>query len=614
MDFGGGRGGGWRRGQDDDLKRLRDEEKSKGKRPATSDRPFFWRASLHDIFHEHYRNIVGMVLFYLVAIVPFWANPILMARLIDSAAQPPDIRLHLFFLYSGLMVAVVLINFPMALVFYRYASRITRGVGRNLRTRMCRQLQQLSILYHDKHSAGPLQSKTIRDIEIIERFPRMVLENIVQVLIVLAVALVTVAVRAPSTIFFFLTLLVVAVALNRLFIKKFRFRIHEYRSSLEKMTTKLVDMLIMVPVTRAHGLEKYELDNTIEKINTVAQRGRILDITGGSFGAGGYVSVTLVYTVFVALSIWMCFQGKLTVGDVVMFSSFFSRLSGGITGLMNTLPEISQVKESIQSIQEILTATDYEFNEGKAAVAAVEGRIEFRNVTYQYPGRNEPAVYDQSFMVESGESVALVGPSGCGKTTTLSLAMGFIRPTRGNIVLDGRDMNELDMRTFRQHVGVVTQDTVFFSGSVRENVAYGAPDTPPAVVMEALERAQAMDFIRELPEGVETRIGESGIKLSGGQRQRLSIARALVRRPRILIFDEATSSLDVKTEHIFQETLLELIRDRTTFIVSHRLSTVRNAHRIIVIENGRITHVGSHAALAAYPNYYSDSIKLHTME
>jgi ABC-type multidrug transport system fused ATPase/permease subunit len=134
------------------------------------------------------------------------------------------------------------------------------------------------------------------------------------------------------------------------------------------------------------------------------------------------------------------------------------------------------------------------------------------------------------------------------------------------------------------------------------------------VIMEALERAQAMDFIRELPEGIETRIGESGIKLSGGQRQRLSIARALVRRPQVLVFDEATSSLDVKTEHIFQETLLELIRDRTTFIVSHRLSTVHNADRIIVIENGRITHVGNHAALAAYPNYYSESMSLHTME
>jgi ATP-binding cassette subfamily B protein len=369
-------------------------------------------------------------------------------------------------------------------------------------------------------------------------------------------------------------------------------------------------MLTMIPVTRAHGLEKFELKNVGKKIRKVAEKGRVADIIGGRFSAGAWVTFTLTHTAFVATAVYFCFKGIFTVGDVVMFSAFFARLSGSISGVLHTMPEISKIKESIISIREVLDAPDKEVNQGKAAVEALTGGFNFRDVTFFYPDTDEAGVRNLNLKVEPGESIAFVGKSGCGKSTTLSLILGFIRPVAGQILLDGKDMEILDLRQYRQHVGVVTQDTVFFSSTIRDNVAYGMPGIHEEHVLWALERAQALDFINELPEGIETRIGADGVNLSGGQRQRLSIARALIRDPKVLLFDEATSALDVQTEAVLQDVLEELMRNRTTFIVSHRFSTIRNADRIVVMDNGEIVQEGSHHLLMEQDNYYSRSVRL----
>jgi ATP-binding cassette, subfamily B, bacterial len=227
----------------------------------------------------------------------------------------------------------------------------------------------------------------------------------------------------------------------------------------------------------------------------------------------------------------------------------------------------------------------------------VAGNFLFDNVHFHYPDSDISAVNGFSLVVPAGENIALVGHSGAGKSTRLNLVIGFVRPTAGRILLDDQDMNSIDLRTYRQFLSVVPQETILFEGTVRENITYGLMEVSNAVVESALRDANAWEFIQILPNGMGTHIGERGAKLSGGQKQRLAIAHALIRNPRVLILDEATSALDTESEALIQEALSRLTRGRTTFIVAHRLTTIRNADRIVVLQQGRFVETGTHAAL-----------------
>jgi ATP-binding cassette, subfamily B, bacterial len=276
--------------------------------------------------------------------------------------------------------------------------------------------------------------------------------------------------------------------------------------------------------------------------------------------------------------------------------------------IIGTLPQLSQAGESINSIYEVLTSPDLEENSGKKPFNKIEGKFEFTNVTYRYPETTRHALKDFSLTIESGQSVAFVGPSGSGKSTVLSLVLGFIRPNSGKMLIDGKDVMEMDLRTYRKFVGVVTQESIFFSGNLYENVAYGDKHTTPDEVIEALKAADAWDFVENLPEGIYTNIGSDGLKLSGGQMQRLAIARAIIRDPKIVILDEATSALDIESEERVRLALDKLVKNRTTFVVAHRVSTTRNVDRVIILKNGRIVEQGSPAELLTRENFYSSAV------
>jgi ATP-binding cassette, subfamily B, bacterial len=258
--------------------------------------------------------------------------------------------------------------------------------------------------------------------------------------------------------------------------------------------------------------------------------------------------------------------------------------------LNNMLPLITRGFDGLRSIGEVLESPDVEDNRGKKSVTQVRGEFVFENVGFTYDqGHDAPvALHGISFTVKAGDTIGIVGPSGSGKSTLANLITGFYRPTTGRILLDGEDMNAIDLRTFRQRLAIVSQQTILFNGTLRENIVYGLRGVSEAELQAAVADANATEFIRELPRGLDTEIGQSGVQLSGGQRQRIAIARALLRDPRVLILDEATSALDTGSEAVVQQALERLMAGRTSFIIAHRRAVLRRANRILTLDKGAL--------------------------
>jgi ATP-binding cassette subfamily B protein/subfamily B ATP-binding cassette protein MsbA len=307
-------------------------------------------------------------------------------------------------------------------------------------------------------------------------------------------------------------------------------------------------------------------------------------------------------------------QGYLTLGDLVMFLVYLLMLLGPLAVLASSAAQLQNSLSGLDRVLDLL-AEPREM-ESSAAVSIhrdeVAGRLTFDHVSFQYPGCEAFALQDISLDVAPGETLALVGPSGAGKTTLCNVAARFYDPTCGRVLLDGRDLREVDVESFRSILGVVEQDVFLFDGTVAANIAYGRKHATEQDIVEAANVANAHAFVADLPQGYDTVIGERGVKLSGGQRQRLAIARAVLADPRILILDEATSNLDTESERLIQASLRVLTRHRTCFIIAHRLSTISHADRIVVIEAGRITESGTHDSLMASDGKYREMVLLQT--
>ena len=403
--------------------------------------------------------------------------------------------------------------------------------------------------------------------------------------------------KQPLVAFFYLVSVPVSSSLVFVFSKKMTARNKEYRNEIESLSANVIEMIQMIPITRAHGVEEVEVSKMNSRLEKVKSKGIRLEMIGAIFGASSWTSFQIVMLVCLMFTAVLAFRKVISVGDVVLFQSFFAMIVGAVNMILNSYPDLARGFESIRSIGEILESPDVEQNTGKRAVTSVSGQFAFENVSFTYDKAQQPAIRNLTAEIFAGESVACVGESGSGKTTLMSLVIGFRRPTSGRILLDGTDMRELDLRQYRRFLAVVPQTTLLFSGSIRENIVYGVDTVDDRRLWEVLEMANAAEFVSKMPYGLDSKLGELGTRLSGGQRQRISIARALVRNPKVIILDEATSSLDVVSESLIQEAIQRLIKGRTTFIVAHRLSTIRNAGRILVLKNGVCVESGTHDEL-----------------
>lgn len=557
------------------------------------------------LFRADRRRLAAAVAVFTVKHSPVWLLPLITASIIDTVVQHRDIgRL---WLSTGVIMFILLVNFPLHLLYVRLLYASIRRMGTTLRSALCIRMQQLSIGYHSRVSAGVLQAKVVRDVETVEQMVQQTAETGLGAITVLIGGLVIIAVRTPEFVPVFLVVVPAAALVVARLRARLRTHNEHFRHEVETLSSRVTEMTRLIPVTRAHGLEGKALrrmDGTLSRLLTSGNR---LDLVNGRFGSLSWVVLNVVGVLVLAGAALISYYGVwgVTPGDVVMLSAFLTTLTGSVTTLAGLAPVITKGLESVRSVGEVLQAPELEDNEGKKELTELRGAVAFENVGLAYDDAERPAVRDFTLSVAPGETIALVGASGAGKSTVLNLVIGFIRPTSGRLLLDGTDMNTLDLRTYRRFLSVVPQESILFDGTIRENVVYGMDDADEETVRAALRDANALEFVDRLPQGLDTLVGERGARLSGGQRQRLAIARALIRDPKVLVLDEATSALDTRSEALVQDALARLLRGRTTFVVAHRLSTVRGADRIVVMGDGGILEAGTHDELLSGGGAYT---------
>lgn len=551
------------------------------------------------LYKGNYHKFFAAVFFFFVKHCPVWVLPIVTANIINDVTTGSPNTYHDTIIQSFIMVGLILLNIPMNYMYTRYKSLATRYAETGLRRALVKQLQQLSISYHKETQSGRLQSKIIRDVEAVETLSTQMLISTLNIALNVAIAL-TVTISKSLMVFIFFLLTTPVAALTMVFFRNImKKRNYEFRHEMEETSAQVMEMVEMIPVTRAHALEEKEIDKMNTQLFTVAEKGYKLDVIQSVFGSVGWAVFQIFQIVCLAFTGILALRGRILAGDITLYQSYFATIVNQVSAFITLVPTIAKGIESVNSIGEVLLSDDIEKNEGKKELNNVIGEFDFKNVQFQYRNTNIDVLKNLNLHVKAGETIALVGESGSGKTTILNLAIGFNLATQGGVFLDGNDMKEIDLRSYRKYLAVVPQTSILFSGTLKENITYGVEHVTEEMIWEVVKAANLMELVESLPKGLDTDVGEHGGKLSGGQRQRVSIARALIRNPKVIILDEATSALDSISEKLIQEAVNNLTKNRTTFIVAHRLSTIRDADKIAVINNGVCVEYGTFDELMA---------------
>ncbi len=532
----------------------------------------------------------------------------MIVREITGRATSDDAGLTLSFIlivgvfYLFLRCIDTAANYYMASVGHIMGTKIET----DMRSDMFSHLQKLSFKFYDDTKVGTIMSRITSDLFDVTEFAHHCPEEIFIAFIkIIAAFIVLCFINVPLTLIIF-SIVPPMVFVLMFFNKRMKEGFRQSRKTVAELNARVEDSLLGIRVVKSFANENIEQDK-FEGGN-----GELLDIKSkvykfmGMFHSCTRLFDGIMYITVVCVGAIFIMRGKITAADLVAYLLFVTTLITSIRRIVEFAEQFQRGMTGIERFSEIMDCEPDIADAPKAEVLSdVQGDIKLNNVTFRYSSENEDVLSQLSIHIKKGENIALVGPSGGGKTTICSLIPRFYEVESGEILIDDKNIKDVTIKSLRENIGIVQQDVYLFSGSVFENIKYGNPDATPEQIYQAARLAGADEFINRLPDGYDTYVGERGVKLSGGQKQRISIARVFLKNPPILILDEATSALDNESERLVQRSLEELSKGRTTLTIAHRLTTIKNADKIIVLTSNGIVESGTHDQLINKDGYYS---------
>ena len=557
--------------------------------------------------------IVGMVLLAAGSLV-FMAFPYLIGEMVDTATGEGELGLTIMQL-GGVLLAILLVQAVVSYFRVLLFARVSELGIADVRRAVFGRLIHLPIYFFERNRSGELISRLTADVEKLYSAFSITIAEFLRQILILVFGITFIVIRMPRlSLVMLLTFPVVvvgAIFFGR-YVRKFS---RQRQEALAETNNVLGESIQSIQAVKAY------VNESLERRRYSVAQDKTVDVSLRYARVRAAFSVFIITFLFGAL-FFIIFQGARYVsqglmdpGDLLEFALYTAILGGAIAGLGNFYTELVGAIGATERIRDILREPTEQLPLNAAPVVngrVTRGELCFDNVRFTYPSRPDVEVLrGLDLRVGVGEGVALVGPSGAGKSTVLQLLLRFYDGYSGEISLDGEDIRGLDLATYRGHLGIVPQEVLLFAGSIADNIGYGRPTASRAEIEHAAEEANALEFIRRFPEGLDTMVGERGVKLSGGQRQRIAIARALLKDPAVLLLDEATSSLDAESERVVQEALDRLMLGRTSIVIAHRLATVRDVDRIFVIDGGQVVESGTHDELSARPeSLYASLAKL----
>lgn len=560
-------------------------------------KPYYWQIAL--------TILIGVFKFAIPLFIPLLIK-IVIDDIIGAEALSSQEKLEQLYLWlGGTAIVFFLLRPPIEYFRQYYAQYVSNKILYDIRGYLYGHLQRLSLRYYANTRAGEIISRVINDVEQTKNFVMIGLMNVWLDLATILIAIgIMLSMDVSLTIVALLAFPFYALSV-KYFFGRLRDLTRERSQALANVQSYLHERVQGMSIIKSFALEKHEqkiFNDTNDKFLEKA-----IDHT--KWNAKAFAVVNTITDVAPLLVIgyagYQVIQENLTLGTMVAFIAYIERLYNPLRRLVNSSTTLVQSLASMDRVFELVDE-DYDVTDKKGArdLKVVDGKLEFRNVSFHYNDGGTEVLSNMNFTVKPGETVALVGMSGGGKSTIVSLIPRFYDVTEGGIYMDDHNLKDVSIHTLRDQIGLVLQDSILFSDSVKANILMGKPHATHEEVMVAAKAANAHDFIEMLPEGYDTKVGERGVKLSGGQKQRIAIARVFLKNPPILILDEATSALDLESEALIQDSLERLASDRTTLIVAHRLSTITHADQILVIDHGELAEQGTHDELMKKQGVY----------
>ncbi len=522
----------------------------------------------------------------------------------------PNQNLRLLVVWSITLIFIYALKLVLNYFIQYWGHVVGVRMQADMRKKIFKHLQKLPFNYFDNNKTGVIMSRIMNDLMEISELAHHGPEDLfISLIMLIGSFIVLCTINIPLTLitFAFIPVLIwyaikKRIKMNDAF-KKTRIEIGDVNASLE-------NSIAGVRVSRAFTNTKYEIDKFQVGNNKFRKAREYAYKAMAEFYSGMFFIVDILNLIVLSIGGFFTFKGYITIGDYVAYLLYIKLFMDPIKRLINFVEQLQSGMTGFERFQELMAEQEEEDSDKVIEMGTVDGNIEFKGVSFKYDDEETHVLQDLNLNIKSGQTVALVGPSGGGKTTLCHLVPRFYELDGGIIKIDGVDITTVNRESLRKNIGIVQQDVFLFTGTILENILYGNPEASEEEVVEAARRANIHEFIINLPDGYNTYIGEKGLKLSGGQKQRLSIARVFLKNPKILILDEATSALDNTTEMIIQKSLEELTIGRTTLIVAHRLSTIKNADEIVVLTPEGIAEKGTHKELIKNDGIYASLYSL----